>query len=692
MPPEEHERSRVLPDNFRTSRDKKPQQTGIGPTSEEQKMRKKDKESEKPVVIPAPKLYPNGDCFNIEIADGHAQYFMCAYLGDVAASAVGCCRAEGAVGTKLQFKFNNLGWLEGHPVAEKTYKVIVIAQNDDGSIKSSPSSFEFQAKAAPAVQVETPRPLVSVAEALEATESTKPVAQAEPAQTTTPPVITPPAAVLEVKLPAVEPVLPPTPVPLPAQPPADKEAPLSEVLLTALKELNQELDAALYKFMADGFVPAEAFLKWCSVRLETVERRLRGYLKHHPGAEDNCEYAGVVEQKEATIAKLENLKKIRADKAPTPVAQPAKPSKGGDPREAIRRALEGKPSSQPATAPKISDVEAVARLRAIQAHPEQTTPTQPDLSGRVHAIEKDVAGLRTDLDKKASTEELTKVKQELGHKVDGLRDEFRTGNGQTSSELNALMRAVEGLKPATPPASGGTPPPPPVVQHFYYPPSKNDGSGKGADNNGGKASASSTKRTWWENTKGPVCFLAFILGLLALVGLIMTLYFHASRNQTMDADRTDAAGTKAQAAAEIEQTRRLQMEIVDRYNAHSQEMEGMRRQMQKAPSQPQPPQPAPVEKPDAGTVVNITVHNTVMAPPSQPAVQPLVERYSATTHSLAMSHRGQKAKPASRTVGWYTPTALAFVETSPIAEDGSPGEGLTYVDDTAPYGYGPEAH
>lgn len=77
--------------------------------------------------------------------------------------------------------------------------------------------------------------------------------------------------------------------------------------------------------------------------------------------------------------------------------------------------------------------------------------------------------------------------------------------------------------------------------------------------------------------------LALVLGIIALIAVILFAFFYVSRNQTMDADRTDAAGTKARAEAEIERTRRLQMEIIDKYNAHQQELEGMRRQMQKAP-------------------------------------------------------------------------------------------------------------
>lgn len=90
--------------------------------------------------------------------------------------------------------------------------------------------------------------------------------------------------------------------------------------------------------------------------------------------------------------------------------------------------------------------------------------------------------------------------------------------------------------------------------------------------------------------------LGIVLGVLALIIAVgfLTLsgtgvFFYATRSQDISAERIGASDAKSAAAAEIENARRLQMEMVDRMHDLQQQVEGYRRQTFVTPPMPKSP-------------------------------------------------------------------------------------------------------
>ncbi len=586
------------------------------PKTKENKVKKKRKGPQGlavPTVIPAPKVLPNGDHFNIEIGQGHALYYMCAYLSDQPAAAVSQCSTEdGHVGTKLQIKLANMAWLKGHPVSEETYKIVVIAYNGDGTVKSDPTSFEFRTKSSLETQAETPPGLVNDAEALAVTE--------------------------------------PIPAPTPKAPPGGdkKDTPLWEILLRELEELKGDLDSAYDRFIQNGAMPPVEFLDLSSETIGRIENQVIEFLHNNPDSTES--FNPVMEKGDEVLNKFDQLIEIRKKNtvpmattttaasaapaaatsrtaAPAAAGTPAAPAAAGTPAAPAAAGTPAAPAAAgtpaaPAAAGLVAVARAAAAATPAAATPRTAAPAAAGTPAAPAAATPRTAAPATGTPAVATTAVATP------RTITPAAGTTATAGAPAAAAATTAAAPATGAPAATAAAPAAATPrttaPAAGTTATAGAPAAAAATTAAAPATGAPAAAATAPAV----AVAPVHIvtlggvdaennnfkLTLILGIIALILLGSAFFYYASRNQTLDADRTDAAGTKAQATAEIEAARRLQVETMDRLHKLGDEVEGMRRAQHVTPPKPESPAPtpAPATPPVQPTPTNSTATNTVV--------------------------------------------------------------------------------
>jgi archaellum component FlaC len=235
------------------------------------------------------------------------------------------------------------------------------------------------------------------------------------------------------------------------------------------------------------------------------------------------------------------------------------------------------------------------------------------LNGRIGALEQQLKDVNDQLAGKASADDLTALSgrvngltdrvTDLDTQVGGLKGEVNGLNTKVSdldrtctAGFTSLQGAIAGITTqianaaaataaatsTTPPAANTAPaaataPIVPAANAAPATPANVTPAATPATNGGGKNK---------KKSRESVNFFALVLGIVIGVLAIIVVFFYATRSQNISAERIGTSDAKSAALAEIENARRLQVEMMDRMHNLQQDVEGYRRQTFVTPSAP----------------------------------------------------------------------------------------------------------
>ncbi len=279
------------------------------------------------------------------------------------------------------------------------------------------------------------------------------------------------------------------------------------------------------------------------------------------------------------------------------------------------------------------------------------------VNDRIDDLEQQLRGVTSQLADKASADDL----HNLSGRVDGLTGQVTSldtkvgGLDKTCTDgFTSLQGAIVGITTqitnaaastpaatsATPPAANATPvvataPVVPAATAAPATPANVMPATTPATTNGGK-----NKKKSRESVNFFVLVLGIVLGVLALIAM----FFYATRSQNITEQRIGASDSKSAAAAEIENARRLQVEMMDRMHDLQQQVEGYRRQTFVTP-------PMPAESPTTLQVVTNKIVTTNV----------VVMTNTVVTHTTSQDESGPR-RPAIEmgpvVYGSWSPTPM----------------------------------
>ena len=264
------------------------------------------------------------------------------------------------------------------------------------------------------------------------------------------------------------------------------------------------------------------------------------------------------------------------------------------------------PAQTPAPAPVQNAVTPPPVTAPIPAPPPATPPVDlGPTNNRIDNLEKDLADLALQLANKASSQDLADLSGSVNNlraqvtslegQMSGLETAIENAGKTSSNGFDRLTAAIDALAnrqvPSTASTTSAQSPAaatvqsavPTTAQTAVNPPSK------------GKK----------KSRRESVNFFALVLGIVLGVLALIAMFFYATRSQSIDAERIGASEAKSAAVAEMENARRLQMEMADKMHNLQQEVTGYQRQTFVTP----PP-------PLSSTVTNATVVTNTLAPSS----------------------------------------------------------------------------
>jgi len=252
----------------------------------------------------------------------------------------------------------------------------------------------------------------------------------------------------------------------------------------------------------------------------------------------------------------------------------------------------------PAPAPTTNTTPVVAPNMTTPPAPTTAAPVDLDpINDRINDLEQQLKDVTDQLADKASSGDLTA----LSGRVDGLNNQVADLGSQVG-DLNTtcadgfatLRGAIAGITnpaTATTPATTATPTPPASVATAT--PAVATAAMTATPANVAAATpvapATTTTNRGGKNKKSgreSVNFFALVLGIVLGVLALIAMFFYTTRSQDISAERIGTSDTKSAALAEIENARRLQVEMMDKMHNLQQNVEGYRRQTFVTPSEP----------------------------------------------------------------------------------------------------------